>query len=66
VHLLLDIANVCIILTILVILMMEAIRSSETLVVTTATLRHIPEDDALHIHRGEILNAFSPQIFSPR
>jgi hypothetical protein len=29
-------------------LMMEAVRSSETLLLTTATRRHIPEDGILH------------------
>jgi hypothetical protein len=31
-------------------LMVEAIRASETLVVTRATPRHFPEDDILHIN----------------
>jgi hypothetical protein len=35
--------------------MMEAIRSSETPVLTTVTLRLIPEDDILHSHRRENL-----------
>jgi hypothetical protein len=30
-------------------MMMEAIRSSETLVLTIATLRNIPEDDILRV-----------------
>jgi hypothetical protein len=38
-------------LTILVTLMMEEIRSSETLVLSSATMRHIPEDGILHRHR---------------
>jgi hypothetical protein len=42
---------------ILVTLMMEAIRSSETLVLTGTTWRNIPEDGILHGHRRENLKS---------
>jgi hypothetical protein len=43
---------------ILVNLMMWAIRSSETSVLTTATLHNIPEYDILHSHRRENLISY--------
>jgi hypothetical protein len=45
---------------ILVTLMMEAIRSSETSVLTRATCRHMPEDGILHCHRRENLSLTQP------
>jgi hypothetical protein len=39
-------------------LMMEAIRSYETHLLTRATRRHIPEDDILHSHRRENLEYY--------
>jgi hypothetical protein len=49
---------------ILVTLMKEALRSSETLVLTRATRRYIPEDTILHSHRRENLKSYMPNFKS--
>jgi hypothetical protein len=48
-------ANVVPSSSILVILMMEALRSSETSALTRASQRNIPEDGIIHSHRRENL-----------
>jgi hypothetical protein len=52
------ITNVCSSSPILVTVMMEAISSSETLVLTRAARRNIPEDGILHSHRSDNLKYY--------
>jgi hypothetical protein len=43
-------------------MMMDAIRSSEALVLTRATRRHISEDSILHSHRHENLKSYTIRL----
>jgi hypothetical protein len=62
VHRLLVTVNVVPTSPILVTLMMEALSSSETSVLTIATQRNIPEDSILHSHRREDLKSYIPVV----
>jgi hypothetical protein len=57
--------NVASSLLILFTMMMDAICSSETSVLTNATRRHIQNDGILHSHRHENLQSYNVRNFRP-
>jgi hypothetical protein len=63
VHRLLVTANVVPSSPILVTLLMEALRSSETSILTIGTQRNIPEDGILHSHRRGNLKSYTELTF---
>jgi hypothetical protein len=42
--------------------MMEALRSSETSIITMATSRNIPKDAIVHSHRRENLKSYTDEM----
>jgi hypothetical protein len=56
---LLVVAKVVLSSSILVTLMMEATRSSETSILTRITRRNMPQDDIVHCHRREYLKSYT-------
>jgi hypothetical protein len=46
----------------ILVILMEALRSSETSVLTRAAQHNIPEDGILHNHRRENLKSYIPEV----